>query len=175
MSSTGSRKDSPTVTSDWTSLARRIDGVVIKHVPPVEDERGEVCEMYRPSWGIHPDPLVYVYAVTIRPRKVKGWVQHKAQDDRLVVLRGAIRFGLYDDRPSSPTFKLLNVFTLSERNRGLVIIPRGVYHALQNVGETEAMFVNMPTTPYDHANPDKYRLPIKNKLIPFAFEDLAGW
>ena len=90
-------------------------------------------------------------------------------------LRGAIRFALFDDRPSSPTFKLLNVLTLSERNRGLVIIPRGVYHALQNVGESEAMFVNMPTALYDHANPDKYRLPIKNDLIPFSFEDPAGW
>lgn|GEM_PF-6809603 len=29
----------PTVTPDWNSLSPRIDGVVIKHVPPEEDER----------------------------------------------------------------------------------------------------------------------------------------
>jgi dTDP-4-dehydrorhamnose 3,5-epimerase len=175
MSRTEPRKDQPTVTSEWKSLARRIDGLVIKHVPPVEDERGEICEMFRPSWGVSPDPLVYVYAITIRPGKIKGWVQHRLQEDRLFLLRGVIRFVLYDDRPSSPTHKQLDAFTLSERNRGLVIIPRGVYHALQNIGDREVMFVNMPTMPYDHANPDKYRLPIKNDLIPFAFEDALGW
>jgi dTDP-4-dehydrorhamnose 3,5-epimerase len=169
------RKDAPTVSSEWKSLAPRIDGVVLKHVPPVEDERGEVCEVYRPAWGVHPDPLVYVYAVTIRVGKVKGWVQHKNQEDRIFLLRGAVRFGLYDDRPGSPTTKMLNLFTVSERSRALVVIPRGVYDALQNVGETEAMFVNMPTAAYDHGNPDKYRLPIRNDLIPFAFEDLPGW
>ena len=148
---------------------------MIKYVPPVEDERGEICEVYRPSWGVNPDPLVYVYAITIRPGRIKGWVQHRQQEDRIFLLRGTIRFGLFDDRASSPTHRLLNLFTVSERNRGLVIIPRGVYHALQNIGETEAMFVNMPTRPYDHADPDKFRLPIKNDLIPFAFEDPPGW
>ena len=33
------RKDMPTVTPDWKGLTPRIDGVVVKHVPPVEDER----------------------------------------------------------------------------------------------------------------------------------------
>lgn len=175
MSSSGPRKDLATVTPDFTSLSPRIEGVVIKHVPPVEDERGEICEVYRPSWGVNPDPLVYVYAITIRPGRIKGWVQHRLQEDRIFLLRGTIRFGLFDDRPSSPTYRLLNLFTISERNRGLVIVPRGVFHALQNIGETEAMFVNMPTRAYDHADPDKFRLPIKNDLIPFAFDDPPGW
>jgi dTDP-4-dehydrorhamnose 3,5-epimerase len=175
MSGSGPRKDRQTVTADWKSVLPRIDGVVIKRVPPVEDERGEICEVYRPSWGINPDPLVYVYAITIRPGKIKGWVQHKLQEDRIFLLRGAIRIVLFDDRPPSPTYKQLDQFVLSERNRGLAVFPRGVYHAIQNIGETEALFVNMPTTAYDHANPDKYRLPIKNDLIPFAFEDPPGW
>jgi dTDP-4-dehydrorhamnose 3,5-epimerase len=34
---------------------------------------------------------------------------------------------------------------------------------------------NLPTWPYDHADPDKYRLPIKNDLIPFDFDDGPGW
>lgn len=168
-------KDSPTVTPDWKRLEPLIEGVVIKYVPPVEDERGEVCEMYRPSWGVSADPLVYVYAVTIRPRRIKGWVVHRKQDDRIFVLRGTVRCALYDDRHDSPTHRRLNVFTVSERRRALVIFPRGVYHAVQNIGESEALFVNMPTASYDHANPDKFRLPVKNDLIPFSFEDSLGW
>jgi len=75
----------------------------------------------------------------------------------------------------SPTYRLLNVLTISERHRALIVIPRGVYHAIQNIGERTATFINMPTAPYNHADPDKYRLPLKNDLIPFAFEDPPGW
>lgn len=168
-------KDAPTVTSDWKPLEKRIAGVVVKHIPPVEDERGEICEVFRPAWGVHPDPLVYVYMITIRPRKVKGWVRHEKQDDRIFLVRGTIRIGLYDDRSDSSTHRLLNLFTVSERNRALVVFPRGVYHAIQNIGESEAIFLNMPTRAYDHADPDKMRLPLRNPLIPFSFDDGPGW
>lgn len=169
------KKDLQTVTADGQAVGRTIAGVVVKRLPPVEDERGEICEIYRPSWGIHPDPLVYIYQVTIRPGKIKGWVEHKKQDDRIFISRGTLRIALYDNRPASETYQLLNVFTFSERNRALIIFPRGVFHAIQNIGDTEAVFINMPTAPYDHADPDKHRLPIKNDLIPFAFEDSPGW
>jgi dTDP-4-dehydrorhamnose 3,5-epimerase len=168
-------KDEQTVTATWEPVRRRISGVVVKRLPPLEDERGEICEMYRPAWGIHPAPLVYVYQVMIRPGKIKGWQVHRKQDDRIFVSRGALRFALFDDRADAPTHRQLDVFTVTERNRALVVIPAGVYHAIQNVGVDDAFFVNMPTEPYNHENPDKYRLPIKNDLIPFAFEDEAGW
>jgi dTDP-4-dehydrorhamnose 3,5-epimerase len=35
--------------------------------------------------------------------------------------------------------------------------------------------VNFPTIPYDHADPDKYRLPIDTTLIPFSFGSAHGW
>jgi dTDP-4-dehydrorhamnose 3,5-epimerase len=167
-------KDRQTVTSEGEPVARQIEGVVIRRSAPIEDERGEMVEVYRPAWGLHPDPLVYVYQVSLRPRVIKGWVVHQHQDDRLFISRGVIRWALYDNRLESPTHQLLNLFTFSERNRALLIIPRGVFHAAQNVGDTEAVFINMPTQPYDHADPDKYRLPIKNDLIPFDFNDGPG-
>ena len=168
-------KDEQSVTPDGHSLRQLIDGVVVRHQAPVEDERGEICEIYNPAWGVLDAPIVYVYQTSIRPGRAKGWVVHMDQDDRLFISRGTIRFGLYDDRPESTTYKMLNVFTISDRNRALIVIPRRVYHGLQNVGDTEAVFINMPTQPYNHANPDKYRLPLKNDLIPFAFDDDIGW
>ena len=168
-------KDKQTVTSDWQSVRPQITGVVIKRLPPIEDERGEICEVYRPSWGIHEAPLVYVYQITIRPGKVKVWGVHQKKDDRIFLSRGVLRLALFDNRSESPTFKLLNVFTISERNRALIVIPLGVYHAIQNIGKTEAVFISMPTEAYNHEDPDKYRLPLKNDLIPFSFESELGW
>jgi dTDP-4-dehydrorhamnose 3,5-epimerase len=51
----------------------------------------------------------------------------------------------------------------------MIIIPKGVYHAVKNIGTEEAQFINFPTMPYNRASPDKYRLPVKNDLIPFDF------
>jgi len=168
-------KDKQMVNAEGESVLPRIHGVVIRRAPPIEDKRGEIVEMYRPSWGLHPDPLVYVYQISMRVGAVKGWVAHRRQEDRIFMSLGVMRWALYDDRLESPTHKLLNTLTFSDRSRALLIIPRGVYHAVQNIGETEAFFVNMPSRAYDHADPDKYRLPLKNALIPFAFDDGPGW
>jgi dTDP-4-dehydrorhamnose 3,5-epimerase len=169
------KRDKQTVTPEGLSTGSLIAGVIIRYAIAQPDERGELCEIYNPAWGVTDAPLVYVYQSTIRPGKVKGWVIHYEQDDRLFFSSGAVRMGLYDAREASPTYKKLSVFTITERNRALVVIPRGVFHGIQNVGSTEAVFVNMPSRPFDHANPDKYRLPLSNDLIPFAFEDTPGW
>jgi dTDP-4-dehydrorhamnose 3,5-epimerase len=87
------------------------------------------------------------------------------------MISGAMRWGLYDDRPGSPTQGLVNDLVLSDRAPALLIIPRGVWHAVQNVGTADAIFLNMPTQPYDHAAPDKVRLPLRTPRIPFAFDD----
>jgi dTDP-4-dehydrorhamnose 3,5-epimerase len=164
-------KDSQTVTPEGERIVKRISGVVIDRRPLQEDERGVLQEVYNPAWGLHPAPLVYAYSVVIRPRQTRGWVVHYLQDDRLYFFRGVFRVALYDDRPESPTYKMLDVFVISDHQRGLLIIPRGVYHALKNIGNDDAFFINLPSEPYNHKDPDKYRLPLKNDLIPFAFED----
>jgi dTDP-4-dehydrorhamnose 3,5-epimerase len=169
------RKDAATITPDGRLLKPLIDGVVVRYQQPVEDRRGEVVEMYRPSWGLHQDPLVYVYQVRLRPGAIKGWVIHEHQDDRLFFVTGVVRWGLFDDRVGSATRGLVNDLVFSERAAALLIIPCGVYHAVRNIGATDAIFINMPTQPYEHETPDKRRLPVKNSLIPFDFDDGPGW
>jgi len=169
------RKDPATITPDGKLLKPMIDGVVVRYQQPVEDRRGEVLEVYRPSWGVHEDPLVYVYQIRLRPGAIKGWVIHEHQDDRLFFVTGVLRWGLYDDRPGSPTRGLVNDLVFSERAAALLVIPRGVYHAVRNIGTTDAIFINMPTRAYEHGTPDKLRLPLKTPLIPFDFDDGPGW
>lgn len=168
-------KDQQTVTPTGESVRKQIEGVILNRRPLHEDERGELVEVYNPAWGIHPDPLAYVYMATVRPGAVKGWVMHAKQDDRVFVIKGTLRWVLFDNREASPTFKMVNAFTVSERNRGLLTIPKGVYHAAENIGQEDAYFINLPTRAYDHADPDKFRLPVKNDLIPFDFDASPRW
>lgn len=168
------RKDIQSVTPDGLAIAALIDGVIIQRVPPQEDERGEIAEIWNQTWLGLDDPVVHVYQVSTRPGKVRAWQMHKQQDDRLFVSRGRLRFGLFDDREGSPTRGLLNVFTLSDHQRAMVRIPCGVWHGVQNVGEVDGVFINLPTRPYIYEDPDKYRLPVRNDLIPFDFSDDRG-
>ena len=160
-------KDEATVTSEGASLQEPIDGVSLRRPPTHADERGTITEVYDVRWEFTDDPVVYVYHVTIRPGQIKGWVVHLEQNDRLFAYAGVLKVVLYDARSDSPTFGRLNVFHLGGHDRALLSIPAGVYHAVQNVGDSEGAFVNLPSQPYQHDDPDKYRLPIDNDVIPY--------
>lgn len=168
-------KDKQSITPEGEKLSTIIEGINIRKLVTIEDKRGELTEVYSPFWDLHPDPLVYVYQVLARPGSIRGWVIHKKQDDRIFCSCGVLRWAFFDNRPDSPTYQLLNDFTFGERNPVIFTIPKGVFHAVKNIGTKNAVFINMPNIPYNHQNPDKYRLPIKNDLIPFDFEDGPGW
>ena len=162
-------KDPQTVTPSGESIKPRIHGVNIRQLIIHPDDRGSLTEVYRDSWQFHPDPMVFLKLITVRPGKVKGWVKHLKQDDRMCVIFGAAQFVLYDDRPDSPTYGLLNELYFTEHNRSLFVIPAGVYHAVKNIGYVDAVMLNMPNNTYNHADPDKYRLPLQNDVIPYKW------
>jgi dTDP-4-dehydrorhamnose 3,5-epimerase len=158
------------VTARGKPVAESIDGVLTRPAMTHSDERGEVTEILSEGWPeLRGAPIPHVYLATIEPGVIKGWICHTKQADRSVVLFGRLRWVLYDGRPGSPTFGLLQQLTFTERNRHLVVIPAGVWHAVENVGAREAVFVNLPTRAYRHEDPDKYRLPLDTAEIPFRF------
>ena len=160
------RQDPPTVTPEGHA-ARAADRRRRRALPAADrgsPRRG--LEVYRPSWGVHDEPLVYVYQVRIRPGAIKGWVIHEHQDDRLFFVSGSCAGGSTTIGPDSPTRGRVNDLVFSERAPALLVIPRGVYHAVRNIGTVDAIFVNMPTRPYEHESPDKLRLPLTNALHP---------
>lgn len=168
-------KDVPTVTSEGMDLTKLPDGVTFKQIPTHIDERGSVFELYDIRWNWHPEPLVFSYAYTVRPQVVKGWALHKKHEDRYFVLMGELIVVLYDARPESSTYKQVSKIVLSEFNRRIMNIPRNVWHAVHNIGLKDALAVNFPTIPYDHNDPDKYRLPVDTDQIPYRFENARGW
>lgn len=168
------KKDAQKITAEGKPVYRLIDGVVMRQTVTHVDNRGTLCEVYDPRWAISDLPVVYIYQFTILPGIVKGWAKHLKKDDRIFVTKGRVRVGLYDDRPESPTYKLTNDIYLSDLHRSLIVIPKGVYHALQCVGSDEAMCISMPTVAYEYDDPDVYRLPPDTDLIPLSFTPILG-
>jgi dTDP-4-dehydrorhamnose 3,5-epimerase len=162
-------KDKATVDAKGNRLQQLIEGVVAQPLIVHADERGSLTELYHPAFEIPFSSIGCVTLVTIRPGRIKGWVKHLTSEDRVAVISGTAQVVLFDDRPDSPTYEMVNEIFLSTQNPKTVVIPIGVYHAVRNVGHETMTFVNMPTKAYDHASPDKYRLPLDNERIPFKW------
>jgi len=169
------KQDVATVTKDGVSLTEFPHGVTFRDAVTHVDERGTVCELFDERWDWHPDPLVFSYLFTIRPGMTKGWGMHLRHEDRYFIVSGDLEVVLYDERSDSPTSGLLSRVYLSGMHRRLMNIPAGVWHANRNVGREDVLVVNYPTIPYDHEDPDKYRLPLDTDRIPYRWPDLRGW
>jgi dTDP-4-dehydrorhamnose 3,5-epimerase len=169
-------QDAPTVDTQGHLLAKLPDGVKIRDLPPITDERGIIVELMDPRWGWHDKPIVFTYMFTVRPGFIKGWGMHKAHEDRYTIILGELEIVMYDDRPDSPTQGLVATYVLSEWRRQAINIPPGIWHANRNIGPKDVVVINFPTTPYDHENPDKYRLPLDTDKIPYKFSGgQSGW
>src|SRR5258708_1348206 len=130
-------KDRQTVTSSGQSVQGLIEGVVIQHRKTLVDDRGTLCEILGPHNAVNEMPLVYVYQFTIRPGKIKGWHVHYLHDDRIFVSQGEVKVVLYDNRAESPTYRMINEIYRTAFDRTVMVIPRNVFHAHQNVGTTD--------------------------------------
>ena len=169
------KRDVATVSPEGKPLGRLIDGVVIRYATTQVDDRGTLCEILNPAWGVHPAPFSYVYQFTIRPGKVKGWHIHHQHDDRIFLSQGTAKVVLYDERPKSPTYGMVNEIYRTDAHRSMMVIPSYVWHAHQNLGTSDALLISMPTRAYDHAAPDVFRLPLENDVIPYKFDQRLGW
>jgi len=141
-----------------------IDGVQVKKLKPIADERGKLMEILRCD-----DPFFQkfgqVYLTTAYPGVVKAWHYHKKQTDHFCVVKGMMKVVLYDDREGSPTRGEVNEFFLGEDNPMLVAIPPGVHHGMKGIGTEQAYLLNCPTEPYNPAEPDEYRIdPFQNEI-----------
>ena len=143
-----------------------IDGVMIKQLKVIPDERGRVMEMLR-----NDDELFVkfgqVYYTTAYPGIVKGWHYHEKQIDNFVVVKGMMKVVLYDRREDSPTKGEINEFFMGDHNPILLQIPIGVLHGFKCISENEAMVINITTEPYNHENPDEHRVDPNSDSIPY--------
>ena len=143
-----------------------IEGVQIKKLKVIPDERGKLMEILRSDEGIF-QKFGQVYMTTAYPEVVKAWHYHKKQDDYFTCISGTMLLALYDAREHSSTYKEINDFTVSLDNPLLIKIPKLVYHGFKCIGDKEAIVINVPTLPYNHKEPDEYRIDAFSNEIPY--------
>jgi dTDP-4-dehydrorhamnose 3,5-epimerase len=159
------KKDRATVTAQGVALEAPIDGV-IAHKPPLHaDHRGALVEMFTTPEFWKAD-FAYAYQTSIRPGMLKGWYAHEKKLDRYHLVSGELLVLLYDDREGSPTRGCFQKLVLSEATFRQVLIPPLVWHLSLNVGQGDAILVNLPSTHYNHESPDRFHISIDSGDIP---------
>ena len=150
-----------------------IEGVKTKQLRVIPDERGRLMEILRRDDELF-QGFGQVYMTTTYPGVVKAWHKHEKQTDNIACLAGMIKMALYDGRAGSPTHGEVNQFYIGVHNPMLVQVPAGVYHGWMCVSKEEALVVNIPTEPYDRANPDEQRLDPHTNDIPYDWKRKDG-
>ncbi len=146
-----------------------IEGVKVKQLRVIPDERGRLMEILRSDDDCF-QKFGQVYMTTARPSVVKAWHYHKKQTDNFSVVSGMSKLALYDARKDSPTYGEVNEFFIGVHNPILVTIPPLVYHGFKCVSPEEAIAINCPTELYDYENPDEFRLEAHTKEVPYSWE-----
>lgn len=151
----------------------RIHGVRTKALRRIPDERGWLLEILRVD-----DPEMFrkfgqVYVSATYPGVVKAWHYHKQQIDSFACIAGMVKLVLVDTRPDSPTNGAINEFFIGTHNPMLVQVPNLVYHGWKCIGTETALVVNVPTEPYQYAEPDEFRLE-PHQTLPYDWSRKDG-
>jgi dTDP-4-dehydrorhamnose 3,5-epimerase len=150
-----------------------IDGVQVKPLKVIADERGWLMEMMR-----NDDPFYrqfgQVYLSVVYPGTVKGWHYHRKQTDHFVFVKGMAKVVLYDRRDGSATKGEINEFFMGERNPILLVIPPLVLHGMKGIGTEPAYLVNTPSERYVYAEPDEFRVSPHSGEVPYDWNRRDG-
>lgn len=125
-----------------------IDGVIVKPLRQIVDERGKVMHMMRnddPEFNIFGE----IYFSEVNPGAIKAWHLHHKMVLNYAVPKGLIKFVLYDSRPKSSTFGQLQELFLGADNYCLVIVPSLIWSGFQGLGDEPSLVANCSSIPYD--------------------------
>ena len=150
-----------------------IEGVIVKYLKPILDERGYLQECIRSDWPMF-KKFGQAYITIAFPNVVKAWHSHKIQTDNMVCINGNAKLVLYDSRKDSSTYKMINEIFFGEKNPLLISIPPDIWHGFKAIGSKKITVLNIPTELYNYDEPDEYRLPYDTDKITYDWKMKMG-
>lgn len=126
-----------------------IQGVQIRPLKKYRDDRGWLMEIFRADEVDQRIVPVMSYASETLPGVTRGPHEHVDQTDFFCFFGpSTFRIVLWDDRPSSPSYRFRQELLAGEDNPCVVVVPKGVVHAYRNVGMKPGWVINYPNRLY---------------------------
>ena len=125
-----------------------IEGVVIKKLNIIPDERGNVMHMLKAS-DAEFEQFGEIYFSTVYPGVIKGWHLHQKMILNYAVIQGMVKLVLYDERPGSKTFGEIQEIFMGVDSYVLVKIPPKVWNGFKGIGIAPAVLANCASIPHD--------------------------
>ena len=126
-----------------------IRDVVIRELRQFIDERGWLSELFRHDELTAEFFPVMSYTSSTKPGVVRGPHEHVDQADLFCFIGPSnFKLRLWDNRAASETFNNVVTLVVGKDNPKSVLIPAGVVHAYQNVGEVDGIVFNFPNRLY---------------------------
>ena len=142
-----------------------LKGICIKPIARFSDARGFFTEVMRNDWKdlFAEDTIAQVNHSVTYPSIVRAWHRHlKGQIDYFLVLKGAIKIGVYDEKTGE-----LDTVVSTGLDLQIVRVPGEYWHGFKALGTEPAMLLYFTTNLYDPSNPDEERRPWNDQtLIP---------
>ena len=145
-----------------------IDGVIIKKLHKIPDERGTILHMLRNDESIFKN-FGEIYFSTVYPNVIKGWHLHKKMTLNYADIEGMIKLVLFDDRKNSKTKGELMEIFIGEENYSLVSIPPNVWNGFKGIGTKTAIVANCSDIPHDPSEIIRME-PEEKKIINYNWE-----
>lgn len=141
-----------------------IDGVQVRPLRQICDERGKVMHMLRAD-----DPQFErfgeIYFSVVYPGAIKAWHLHREMALNYAVPVGNVKLVLFDDREGSPTRgELMELFSGPDDYQ-LIHVPARVWNGFKGIGAAPALVANCATVA--HSKDEIVRLDPFSKQIPY--------
>ncbi|HWF87505.1 MAG TPA: dTDP-4-dehydrorhamnose 3,5-epimerase family protein [Pyrinomonadaceae bacterium] len=126
-----------------------IKGVVVRELKKYFDQRGWLTELFRKDELDEEFLPAMAYISSTNPGVTRGPHEHWDQADYFCFIGPSnFKLRLWDNRKDSETFGSMMTLVVGESNPAAVLIPAGVVHGYQNVGETDGIVINCPNRLY---------------------------
>lgn len=144
-----------------------IDGVMIKSLSRIPDERGCIFHMLKKEdREFH--GFGEIYFSSVYPGAVKAWHLHTEMELNYAVIVGEIKLVLYDDREGSCTKgHLMEIFS-GEKNYVLIQIPPLIWNGFKGLGTGVSIVANCSTI--SHRVDEIQRLDPMSGTIPYTWD-----
>ena len=120
-----------------------IDGVILHPLRQIAVPKGNVWHAFK----CNDEGVVgfgEAYFTHVESRAIKGWKRHNSYTLNLVVVHGAIKFVLYDDREGSVTKgQFYEVILSPNDNYQRLTVAPGIWMAFQGISDEEAMLIDL--------------------------------